>query len=145
LGAVEHSQDGVFDMQLQLSQENPLHLRNDAGTLSLATPSISGTKRGSVPKRRFQRGTFIKRGHNWVGMWRVDTLQLDGTVKQEQRSKTFVGLSERAARFAFQPILDAVNATSQATLPVPKTSDTVSLSIEVGQTMSERERAIGLR
>jgi integrase len=62
-------------------------------------------------------------------MWRVDTLQLDGTVKREQRSKTFVGLSERAARFALQPILDAVNATSQATPPVPKTSDTVSKAV----------------
>lgn len=62
-------------------------------------------------------------------MWRVDALQLDGTVKREQRSKTFVGLSERAARFALQPILDAVNATSQATPPVPKTSDTVSKAV----------------
>ena len=56
-------------------------------------------------------------------------MQLDGTVKREQRSKTFVGLSERAARFALQRILDAVNATSQATPPVPKTSDTVSKAV----------------
>jgi len=48
-------------------------------------------------------------------MWRVDTLQPDGTVKREQRSQTFVGLSERAARAAFQPILDAVNAANHAT------------------------------
>ena len=82
-------------------------------TVSTATPSISGAKRGIVPKRRFQKGTFVKRGDNWVGMWRVDTLQPDGTTKREQRSQTFIGLSERAARAAFQPILDAVNA------PVP--------------------------
>jgi hypothetical protein len=75
--------------------------------LPTATPSIAGTKRGIVPKRRFQKGTFVKRGENWVGMWRVDTLQLDGTVRREQRSQTFLGLSERAARAAFQPILDA--------------------------------------
>ena len=79
-------------------------------TVSTATPSISGAKRGIVPKRRFQKGTFVKRGDNWVGMWRVDTLQPDGTTKREQRSQTFIGLSERAARAAFQPILDAVNA-----------------------------------
>jgi hypothetical protein len=42
-----------------------------------------------------------------VGMWRVDTLQPDGTVRREQRSQTFLGLSERTARAAFQPILDA--------------------------------------
>jgi hypothetical protein len=82
-----------------------------------------------VPKRRFQKGTFVKRGDNWVGMWRVDTLQPDGTMKREQRSRTFVGLSERAARATFQPILDAVNAANRATPPVPKTSDTVAKAV----------------
>jgi integrase len=79
-----------------------------------------------VPKRRFQRGTFVKRGENWLGMWRVDVIQRDGTVKREQRSKTFVGLSERAARAAFQPILDSVNAASGATPPVPKNTATLN-------------------
>jgi integrase len=100
------------------------------GTLLSATPSIAGTKRGPVPKRRFQRGTFVKRADNWVGMWRVDTLQPDGTTKREQRCQTFLGLSERAARAAFQPILDAVNAANHATPPVPKTSDTVKKAVE---------------
>jgi hypothetical protein len=62
-------------------------------------------------------------------MWRVDTLQPDGTMKREQRSQTLIGLSERAARAAFQPILDAVNAANQATPPVPKTSDTVAKAV----------------
>ena len=97
--------------------------------LPTTTPSIAGTKRGPVPKRRFQKGTFVKRGNNWVGMWRIDTLQPDGTTKREQRSQTFVGLSERAARAAFQPILDAVNAANHATPPVPKTSDTVNKAV----------------
>lgn len=78
-----------------------------------------------MPKRRFQKGTFVKRNGQWVGMWRVDTLQTDGTIRRDQRSKTFVGLSERAARAAFQPILDAVNSANQATPPVPKTSVTL--------------------
>ena len=82
-----------------------------------------------MPKRRFQKGTFVKRGDNWVGMWRVDALQPDGTTKREQRAQTFTGLSERAARAAFQPILDAVNAANQATPPVPKTSDTVAKAV----------------
>jgi len=58
-------------------------------------------------------------------MWRVDTLQTDGTIKREQRSKTFVGLSERAARAAFQPIMNAVNSANHATPPVPRTSLTL--------------------
>jgi len=64
-----------------------------------------------------------------VGMWRVDTIQPDGTIKREQRSQTFLGLSERAARAKFQPILDAVNAANHATPPVPKTSDTVAKAV----------------
>jgi hypothetical protein len=62
------------------------------GTLFSATPSIADTKRGSVPKRRFQKGTLLKRGDNWVGMWRVDALQYDGTTKREQRCQTFPGV-----------------------------------------------------
>jgi len=62
-------------------------------------------------------------------MWRVDTIQPDGTIKREQRSQTFLGLSERAARAKFQPILDAVNAANHATPPVPKTSDTVAKAV----------------
>jgi integrase len=63
-------------------------------------------------------------------MWRVDTLQSDGITKREQRSQTFIGLSERAARAAFQPILDTVNTANQATAPVPKTSETVKKAVE---------------
>jgi len=62
-------------------------------------------------------------------MWRVDVLQSDGTIKREQRSKAFVGLSERAARAAFQPILDSVNAANGATPPVPKRTATLSAVI----------------
>jgi integrase len=99
-------------------------------TVPQATPSFTGTKGTRiVPKRRFQKGTFVKRNGNWVGMWRVDVLQPDGTIKREQRSKTFVGLSERAARAAFQPILDSVNAASGATPPVPKRTATLSAII----------------
>src|SRR5262249_34735574 len=107
------------------SQTAPLPANPAQSNLLPATPSVAGTKRGIVPKRRFQKGTFVKRRGNWIGMWRVDTIQPDGTVKREQRSQTFLGLSERAARAKFQPILDAVNAANHATPPVPKTSNTV--------------------
>src|SRR5258708_2713072 len=92
-----------------------------------------GHERGPVPKRRFQKGTLVKRRGNWVGMWRIDVLQPNGTTRREQRSQTFIGLSERAARAAFQPILDAVNAANHATPPVPKTSDTVAKAVREWQ------------
>jgi integrase len=97
---------------------------SNAGSILSATPSSTG-KRGIVPKRRFQTGTFVKRGDNWIGMWRVDAIQPDGTVRREQRSRTFVDLSERAARQQFQPILDAVNAASGASTPIPRGADTL--------------------
>jgi hypothetical protein len=51
----------------------PSHL--PSSTVSLATPSFTGTKGTRiVPKRRFQKGTFVKRNGHWVGMWRVDAL-----------------------------------------------------------------------
>jgi len=97
-------------------------------TLACATPSSTG-KRGIVPRRRFQTGTFVKRGNNWIGMWRTDVGHSDGTVTREQRSQTFVGLSERAARQAFQPILDAVNAANGASSPIPKGANTLNTLI----------------
>jgi integrase len=124
--ATESGRDPRISTEIR---ETALPSGNPQSKVTLATPSFTGTKRGIVPKRRFQTGTFIKRGDQWVGMWRVDTLQPDGTIKREQRSKTFVGLSERAARAAFQPILDAVNATNHATPPVPKTSATVEKAV----------------
>src|SRR5215831_18743320 len=45
--------------------------------LPTATPSIAGTKKGTVPKRRFQKGTLVKRYGNWAGMRRVDSVQPD--------------------------------------------------------------------
>src|SRR5207237_6402758 len=92
-----------------------------------ASPAFTGPKvTHIVPKRRLQKGTFVKRNGHWVGMWRVDVLQPDGTIKREQRSKTFVDLSERAARAAFQPILDSVNAARGATPPVRERAATLS-------------------
>jgi len=56
-------------------------------------------------------------------------MQPDGTTRREQRSQTFLGLSEQAARAKFQPILDVVNAANHATPPVPKPSDTVAKAV----------------
>ena len=112
----------LADAQIEsacLLTQNALPEISPGDSVSLATPFSTG-KRGIVPKRRFQAGTFVKRGDNWVGMWRVDVVRPDGSVRRDQRSKTFVGLSERAARQQLQPILDAVNAASGATAPVPE-------------------------
>jgi len=119
-------------VQVQSTFQNPeaLPLAEADANVGIATPLTTGRKRGPVAKRRFQTGTFVKRGENWVGMWRIDVAQPDGTIKREQRSKTFVGMSERAARAAFQPILDSVNKASGAVAPVPKNAATLNRLID---------------
>ena len=87
---------------------------------------------GTVPRRRFQRGCLIKRGKKpvWVGIFREDRLQNDGTIKRIQR-KVVLGpcskVSERAAYAALQPYLDAVNV---APAPPPKVGKTLLSAVQ---------------
>src|SRR5215472_9811455 len=96
----------------------------------IASPAVtpfSVSTGGTVPRRRFQRGCLIKRGKRlvWVGIFREDRLQTDGTINRIQR-KVVLGpcnkVSERAAYAAFQPYLDAVNV---APAPAPKVGKTL--------------------
>src|SRR5258707_8954378 len=94
---------------MQLSDSNAFSTSSSSQTASLpsspiesilpsATPSVAGTKRGIVPKRRFQKGTFVKRGGNWIGMWRGGTLPPRGPPKKEKNGPTIFSLSLPGAR-----------------------------------------------
>jgi integrase len=68
-----------------------------------------------MPRRRFQRGRLIQRGKNpvWVGVFREDQVQQDGTVKRIQRSVVLGpvrSMSRRSALKAMQPYLDKINS-----------------------------------
>lgn len=78
-------------------------------------------------RRRFQKGTFIQRNGVWFGQWREYVTLPDGTQRAENRSKTFPGMSERAARAAFDAILIRVNAANgaEAQEATPKTGRTL--------------------
>ena len=90
------------------------------------TPSLVSTG-GTVPRRRFQKGTIIIRGKKRVrcGVYREDVLQSDGTFKRVQH-RVVLGLvsslSERAAWKQFQPYLNRVNDAVKA---APKTGMTL--------------------
>ena len=80
-----------------------------------------------MPRRRFQRGQIIQRGSRrpcWVGMFREDRLNSDGTIQRAKR-KVILGscasMSRRAALAALQPYLDAVNV---APAPPPRLGKT---------------------
>jgi integrase len=78
--------------------------------------SAPRTAGGKVPavRRRHQKGTFVQRKSVWFGQWREHITLSDGTQIAKNRSKTFPGMSERAARAVFDLILAKVNAANGA-------------------------------
>lgn len=101
----------------------------ERATVCAVTPSLLSTGVNPVPRRRFQRGQIIQRGERkpvWVGMFREDRLNPDGTIRRIKR-KVILGpcasMSRRAALSALQPYLDAVNV---APAPPPKVGKTLS-------------------
>jgi integrase len=90
-----------------------------------------------VPRRRFQRGRLFKRGKSpvWVGVFREDQLQPNGTMKRVQRKVVLAPvseLSERAAWKRLQPFLDRVNSES-VKMP-PRTGMTLEQFVKEWQT-----------
>jgi integrase len=65
-------------------------------------------------RRRFQEGSWRCRNGVWSCKYREYVDRADGTQKTFDRGKSFPRLSERAAKAAMQPILDAVNAANKA-------------------------------
>jgi len=96
--------------------------------LNGSAPKMAGGKVPAV-RRRFQKGTFVKRNGVWFGQWREYTILPDGKQRAENHSKTFPGMSERAARAAFDVILVRVNATNGA--------EAQKATSKVGQTLED--------
>ena len=87
-----------------------------------------------MPRRRFQRGRLFVRGSRkkvWVGSFREDRLQLDGSIRRVRRSVVLgdvAVVSRRAALAAFQPFLDRVN-----TVPTPPLKTAKSLAEAISE------------
>ena len=79
-------------------------------------------------RRRFQRVIGVVETEFGVANIVSTSHQEDGTYKVVDRGKSFPGLSERAARAAMKPILDAVNKAnkSEAQFVVPVGARTVN-------------------
>jgi len=91
---------------------------------SNATPQSTGTKRGPVPRRRFQKGTFVKvKDGGMYSMHYVDVVAPDGTTTTKQR-KQFIGnirdMSERAGRREHALIMEKINQDRGSIAPVAK-------------------------
>jgi integrase len=106
----DHPSSGVLQSEDALSK------------VALATPSSTSTE-VLVPRRRFQRGRLFVRGSRkkvWVGSFREDQVQPDGSITRIRRSVVLgetVRISRRAALATLQPFLDRVNI---APPPLPK-------------------------
>jgi hypothetical protein len=75
-----------------------------------ATPSCTVQKRGPVPRRRFQKGTFVKKPNgSMFSMYYTDAVGPDGSAVTKQ-VKQFLGnlaqISERAARREHAQIME---------------------------------------
>ena len=96
-----------------------------------------------MPRRRFQRGRLFVRGSRkevWVGSYREDRLQSDGSIKRIRRSIVLgdtAKISRRAALATLQPYLDAVNIAAP---PPPKTGKMLLEAVSDWRTQIARNR-----
>src|ERR1700739_23352 len=104
--------------QIPAEKDHPssgvLQSEDAISTVARATPS-STSKEVFVPRRRFQRGRLFVRGSRkkvWVGSFREDQVQPDGSITRIRRSVVLgetARVSRRSALGALQPFLDRVN------------------------------------
>jgi len=98
---------GIEKCKPRGSSEHPPETALPCGILqsrvTLATPSSTGMKRGIVPRRRFQRGTFVKRHGNWIGMWRVDVMGRTESLNASNEAKRSWGCLNEQPEPLFSP------------------------------------------
>src|SRR5260370_25414949 len=107
--------------QLPAEKDHPssgvLQSEDAISTVARATPSSTSTE-VFVPRRRFQRGRLFVRGSRkkvWVGSFREDQVQPDGSITRIRRSVVLgeaTRASRRSALAALQPFLDRVNISA---------------------------------
>jgi len=87
----------------------------------------------SMPRRRYQRGRIISRGKKrkvWVGIFREDRVQIDGTIRRARRSVvlgTVKHVTKLQAIETLRPYLDAVNLVA---IPRAKAGRTLKNFVE---------------
>jgi integrase len=107
-----------------VDEKQILSAQQAANTLEVATPPITG-RRGPVPRRRFQKGSFVieKKNGGMYSMHYVDVERPDGTTATKQ-VKRFLGnlsqMSERAARREHARIMEEVNQSRGSVMPLVK-------------------------
>jgi integrase len=68
----------------------------------------------ALARRRYQRGTVQRRGQNWIGRWREDYIEEDGSTRRKRRSQVIGTMEEfptkKLARRQLDIILARINA-----------------------------------
>ena len=98
-------------------QIEPLRDAVPADTIPCRAAESASEEYGSMARRRYQNGTIFVRGKRnplFIGRYRKDEIQQDGTIKRHQ-CKVMLGLvselrTEKNARRVFEPFLAEVNA-----------------------------------
>lgn len=127
LGAFQSVQKNQASAKKEDSSNAVLQSEDAISTVALATPPSTSTE-VFVPRRRFQRGRVFERGSRkkvWVGSFREDKVQPDGSITRIRRSVVLgdtARVCRRAALATLQPFLDRVNI---APPPLPKSGKTL--------------------
>jgi integrase len=100
--------------------ERPTNQRINAQTATAASANIAGAEsaveRSLLMRRRYQKGTLLKRGSRevlWVGRWLEDEVKADGTIYRKHKSAVLGPANEmtkREARRELDKILAPINA-----------------------------------
>jgi integrase len=88
--------------------------RPNADTLPARGQCVDERGGGSLARRRYQVGSLILRGDNWIGRWREDVITADGVVSRIRRSQVIGSRAElstkKLARRRLESILARINA-----------------------------------
>src|SRR5271167_3289918 len=107
-----------------MPQSTPLISAGASSYVGTATPSTTSQKRGPVARRRFQKGTFVKKKNgSMFSMYYTDVVGPDGSATTKQVKKfldNLAEISERAARREHALIMERVNQERGSLKPVPK-------------------------
>src|SRR5277367_2479975 len=134
---------GVTLSETEVNSDSPIRLLGtgnrvcapalDTGAIVSRAPLTAVGMEKNMPRRRYQRGMLTIRGkrrRKWIGTFREDRFQPDGTIRRVRR-KVVLGLVKHMTKLeaiqALQPYLDAVNLVAIAS---PTTGRTLKKFVE---------------
>jgi integrase len=97
-----------------LAPQIDLQRESEANTLRVQGQRSIDEQGGSLARRRYQVGSVMQRGDNWIGRWREDVVGPDGSVRRVRKSQVLGTRRElptqKLARRRLELFLAKINA-----------------------------------